>query len=161
MGTEHVYPQDVKIWMTETVYSNYVYVDCQFEVEYDYNDGDAPYDPGALGWEEREYDYDNYQYTSDYVDYGHFETNGVKFDYHDENDDCHCRKTNRHFGCRATKEEGTASTRRVIGSLWHTWSDVEINSVGVSSDGLISVSLSNESKKWDHPIQADIYENEA
>lgn len=161
VGTEHVYPQDVDIWMTETVYSDYVYVDCQFEVEYDYNDGDQPYDPCALGWEEREYDYDNYNYSSDYIDYGHFETTGAKFDYHDEADDCHCRKTDRYFGCRALKEDGTADTRRVIGSLWHTWSNVEITSVGISTDGIVSVSLSDETKKWDHPIQADIYESDA
>lgn len=154
---EFVYPADVNTWMTGTRWEDVVFAHFHFDVEYTFNDGDPPFDPCALGWEAREYDYLKH-YTSNYTDYGHFNTRGAWFEYHDEADDCHCQKKNRNVGVKLRKEGGTPQSRRVIGSLWHTYHRTSIDSVGIGADGVVSVSLANETKKWDHPVQTYIDE---
>lgn len=162
---ERVKHDDVTLRTTMTKYgSGYdanVYVDLEFDVVYWLNDGDLPVDPIGLGWEEREYDYDNYHYTSNYVDWGGYNTHGVDFHYRDEADDCHCQKTNRYVGCRVAPEAGTPETRYVNTSYWHTWYHAGISSISVDTQGVISFTISEERKRWDRPAQDRINESDA
>lgn len=152
---------DMQMTMTEYISaSSYdLYVDLDFDVTYSLNDGDAPADVVGLGWEAREYDYGDEHYSSDYVSWNKFSTTGAMWNYHDENDDCHCQKS-RNVGCRIEPEEGDEFTRHVNASFVHVYSSANIKSITMGTDGTVTVTLEDSTDKWDSPKQSRIQESE-
>jgi hypothetical protein len=160
-STDRVTHDDVSLRTTLSDYGNgLLYVDLEFDVKFSHRDGDKPKDPIGLGWEEREYDYDDYHYEADSVDWGQFHTHGVHFLYRDEDDDCFCEQTHN-VGCRISREKGTPESRHVNSSFWHTWHDTELSSVSINSSGSVTFSLSDEEKKWESPAQDRVNEADA
>lgn len=150
------YPEDENEWEYSVVY-----VDLDFDVEFTLRDGDKPHDPVGLGWEEREYDYDDFHYSSDSINWGGYNKHGVSFLYRDEDDDCHCEQTGRQVGTRAQIEEGDPYSRHVNVTYWHTFHNTTLSDVTIDQSGNISFTLSDEEKKWDRPAQDRIEESNA
>ena len=67
----------------------------------------------------------------------------------------------RYAGAKIVPESGsTESDRQLRGTYWHTWNATEVDSVGISSGGAVSLTLINNDKKWDRPMQALLNEAE-
>lgn len=161
-STDRVTHDDVSLRTTMSDYGDgLLYADLEFDVKFSHRDGDKPKDPIGLGWEAREFDYDNYHYQSDSVDWGQYSTRGVTFLYRDEDDDCFCEKTDRQVGCRISAEEGTPETRYVNTSFWHTWHDTEIGSVSIDTSGVVTFTITDEEKRWESPAQDRVNQADA
>lgn len=122
-----------------------------------WRDGEYPVDGVSFGWDSDEYDYDEEWWGSDPADLREYSGRGVAFEYDD------AYGTIKEDGenwvqARIRSEGGTESTRNVIFSYLHTWNSTTVESVSVGTDGVISMTLSNEDKKWDNPVQDQLTE---
>jgi hypothetical protein len=120
-------------------------------------DGANPDDGVSFGWDSDEYDYDDEWWSSDPGELSQYSGRGVAFEYNDGYGTIKDEGEN-YVQARIRSEGGTESTRNVIFSYLHTWASVTINDISVGTDGVISMTLSNENKKWDNPVQDQLTE---
>lgn len=179
-STQKLQQADFSVSMTMTsINGSYPYVDFNWDITVDYdlvnNDGgEPPVDIAGMTWEPRDYDYDEYTYTGNATYNRETNYKGGKFEYYDIT----CEEYND-AGASCPPDLGTTVTvedyaglrvkpdetedavdRKVFGDFWHTWSDVDVEGVSIDSAGTISVTLSNNDKKWDSPVEAIISEDE-
>jgi hypothetical protein len=154
-------------------------IDLVWEIDIDYNwiendGGEKPVDLIGLSWEPRDYEFRDVLHTEEGTRKRKTGYRGVVFEYtdipcsdwHDEGfEECGKMGTSLtvsnscgfQIEVDATEDP---SDRKVYVDYTHTWNKVEINSVGIDSDGALTVNLSNN-KKWNGPNETSVRESEA
>lgn len=172
---------DCNLEMTMIIYKDYPekpWIDLNWEhtVSYTLSDNDAgepPYDIIGLSFEQRDYDLvSGSWYGGNSTEKRNYNNYGVSFNYCDaccrEYEDAtgDCTPEGETFTIRdscgmrvVTDETSDPSLRTVYADYWHTYKDITIESVTISSSGHVSVTVSDETKKW--LKETDISEDEA
>lgn len=167
--------------MTSINYSD-PYVDANWEITFTYDDGsnrkvggELPDDIIGMSFEPRDYEYNTgTEYTGNSANFRKSGYQGATFeypditceDYNDAGAECPPEfgttvTVKDYAGYQVTPDETTdPSKRKVFTDYIHTYSQVEITSVGIDSAGDITVNLSDNTKKWDVPVEAVISEDE-
>ncbi len=162
VGTEHIKDKD-NLVLNCTLYGNgdSAWADVEFEANDSiYQLGKDPVDGLAFGWGSDEYDFNGNESTGWYasnkslIDIHEFSGRGVSFGFEDKG---HVQE-GHWVSVDLLAEGGTSSTRNVIFSYMHTWSGTDIESISISIDGTVKVTLSDETKKWDSPVQDQLFE---
>jgi hypothetical protein len=121
--------------------------------------GEYPDDGVSFGWDSDEYDYDNEWWGSAQADLRQYSGRGVAFGYNDAYGTMKNEGENW-IQARIRSEGGTESTRNVIFSYLHTWESVEIQNISVGTSGVVTMTLSDETKKWNNPVQDQLTEED-
>lgn len=170
VGTQHWYPEELDVTITISApgcTGDEYYADLSWSYINDTSDshvgGEYPYDIAGLYWNSDWWDLTstdtNQSLTASsnvwYRD-GTFSGDGPAFNVDDpaiyaadETDIWYCGAYLVPLG------NYTASERRVYGEYTHTWSNVSITGVSVSYPPGLSVSLSNETYKWNTDTEDD------
>ena len=122
-------------------------------------DGAHPDDGVGFGW-----DGDEFDFATDYGDgwscnnediwnLAEFSGRGAAFNFRDAG---HAKNFNYVFAY-LRNEGGFIGTRNVIFSYVHTWWESRIKKTEINSDGTISITLTNQEKKWNNPAQEQIF----
>lgn len=135
--------------------------------------GEQPYDIAGLSYEQRDYDLvSGSWYSGNSTSKRQYNNAGVAFNYCDA---CCAEYMDETGSCSPMGETFTISDycgvrllpdetsdpdfRSVYADYWHTYQTVTVDGVSISSAGDVSVSLSNEEKKW--LAEDDINEGDA
>lgn len=118
--------------------------------------GEKPDDGVAFGWDSDEYDYANQWSGSKHADEAEYTGQGISFEYDDRFADMKTKGENW-VQAKAQIEGGTPSTRNIIFSYWHAYSAQEA-SVGIDTDGVVTVNTNSVDEKWSNPVQDQIFE---
>lgn len=161
---------DCSLQLTLTCFSDYVdyiYADLYWEHDVGYNSydndaGEQPYDIVGLSYEERDYDLvSDSWYGGNSTSKRKYNNSGVAFnycdaccrEYKDETGDCSPQgesfTISDYCGMRIKPDETSdPDYRDVYADYWHTYQTVVVEGVSISSSGDVSVTISNEEKKW-------------
>lgn len=122
--------------------------------------GEEPDDVIGFGWDEDEFDFANdyagdgfFTNDSDEIKRGRYSGRGVVVRYDDVGD----AKELHSCSVAIKNEGGNAGERNVIFSYIHTWNNTTIDTASIDSDSVVSVTLANNSKKWEDPLQDQIF----
>jgi|GEM_PF-5579637 len=162
VGTQHIKDKN-NLNLSCTLFGDGVtaYADMDVEAEDSiFQLGKDPKDALGFGWDGDEYDYDgdsnNGWYASDksLINIESYSGRGVSFGFKDKG---HVQE-GHWVSVDLLTEGGTTSTRNVIFSYMHTWSGTDIKSISIATDGTITVNLEDNTKKWDSPVQDQLFE---
>lgn len=128
-----------------------------------YYGGEKPYDFLSIGWDEHHYNYLDYD-TGFRINRRRYDGNGIAFEYPDWKDYPYGAGEEEYYRYATAFMEAesgtTAGDRQVRFDYRHTWNDVTVESVSISSTGGLSVTLSNQKKGWQPPMQMYLNEDE-
>lgn len=125
-----------------------------------WRDGEYPDDGIGFGWDSDEFDFDNTWNgnglatpNTDDIEIAQYSGRGVALSFGDSGD----AKEDNRTTVAMRNEGGSEGTRNVFFSYMHTWNSVEVEKMTIGTDGVISVTLSDSTKQWDNPAQAQVF----
>lgn len=146
--------------MTLGYNEDYAYPFCSFTVEDGWGrDGEYPDDGLSFGWDSHEYDYagdDNSGWWSGGdAELAQYSGRGIAYHFPDSGN---AKDDDNWVQAKLQKSGGTANTRNVIFSYMHTYNATRLESVSVNTDGVVTVTLANQTYKWNDPAQTQVFE---